>query len=189
MNPLCPITGLLAGMTSQNYPRIATDGAAVAIVWKQVISGQSQLPILFTNDISLGFPAQYDSVDLNDITNADVAIRDGMIHIVWEDPNTGTVKYRSGTYGSVLGIDNPVHGEVNIYPNPAGDMVNIQIPNEYSGNSTLSITDVLAKKISVSVLVLNNGQSTIDLNELMPGIYLLDLEVEREHFITRIVKN
>lgn len=90
-------TGIV-GLGQQNYPRIASSGNAMAIVWKQGVSGVAQLPIMFTNDIANGFPTTYDTVDLGDITNADVAISNGNIFVVWQDDNAGTVKYRFGTY-------------------------------------------------------------------------------------------
>jgi hypothetical protein len=91
----------IPGLSQQNYPRIASSGNAVGIVWKQTISGTSQLPILFTEDISNGFPASYDTVDLDNVTNADIAMADGKVVVCWQDDAAGTVYMRSGTYASV----------------------------------------------------------------------------------------
>lgn len=185
-----PITGMFAGLTNQNFPRVATDGSAVGIVWKQTVSGESQLPLLFTNDISNGFPTSYDTVDLGDVTNADIAIRDGMIHIVWEDPMSGTVKYRSGSFSSTMGIENTNNNElVSVFPNPTTGTVNVQIANNYSGNAEMNITDLLGKKISAGIVSLSNGNVVSDVCELTTGIYLLDVVIDGEHFVTRIVKN
>jgi hypothetical protein len=118
------LTGAIAGLSQQNYPRIANDGNAMAIVWKQTVSGASQLPILFTNNIANGFPAAYDMVDLNDITNADVAMRNGNVFVVWQDDNSGTVKYRSGTYSqSTTGINEIAATDFSVYPNPTNDFL------------------------------------------------------------------
>jgi hypothetical protein len=94
VNSVSNLTGSIAGLSQQNFPRIATDGSAMAIVWRQVVSGNTQLPVLFTNDIANGFPAAYDTVDLNDETDADVAVSNGNLFVIWEDDNSGTVKYR-----------------------------------------------------------------------------------------------
>jgi hypothetical protein len=185
-----PITGLLPSLNSQNFPRIATDGSAVGIVWKQNIGGQDQLPLLFTNNIGNGFPAAYDTIDLNDITNADIAIMDGSIHIVWEDANTGTVKYRKGTFNSVLGIDDNISNQnLLVYPNPASGIVQLQIANGYNGSAEVWITNLLGKRIYHAMGVFNNGKSTIDISELSIGTYLLELRINNEHFATRIIKN
>lgn len=185
-----PVTGLLPSLNSQNYPRIATDGSAVGIVWKQNIGGQDQLPLLFTNNIYNGFPAQFDTIDLNNITNTDIAIWDGNIHIVWEDAGSGTVKYRKGTFNSVLGIENANgHDMVNVYPNPSTGTVNVQIANNYSGNAEMNITDLLGKKISSNTVILNDGIVVADISRLNTGIYLLDIVINNEHFVTRIIRN
>ena len=77
-NTLCsiePLTGNIPGLSQQNYPRIANDGSAIAIVWKQSVNGDAQLPILLTPDITNGFPASYDTVAVNNVTNADVKLK------------------------------------------------------------------------------------------------------------------
>lgn len=113
------LTGPISGLSQQNYPRIATDGKAAAIVWKQTVSGAAQLPILFTNDIANGFPASYDTVDLDNITNADIAMSNGKLFVVWQDDGSGTVKYRSGTYTQVsTGINEITENNFSFFPNP-----------------------------------------------------------------------
>lgn len=187
---VAPITGMFAGLTNQNYPRVATDGSAVGIIWQQTVSGQSQLPLLFTNNIDNGFPAQYDTVDLGDVTNADIAIRDGIIHIVWEDPNSGTVKYRSGTFNSVLGVENTHNNSlVSVFPNPSTGLINVQIANNHSGKAEMNITDLLGKNISTEIVILNNGKMTVDISELKTGIYFMDVIINNDHFIAQIIKN
>jgi hypothetical protein len=184
-----PITGLLPGMTTQNFPRIATDGSAMGIVWKQTISGQDQLPLLFTNNITNGFPSQTDTVDLGDITNADIAILDGTIHIVWEDGNSGTVKYRSGTFNSVLSVNNESADDMlKIYPNPATNNLNIQISNAYSGPVEMSIYDMLGQKILTKTGIVTNGSMLLDITSFTQGIYVVELTVAHQHFSANFLK-
>lgn len=40
-----PLTGLIAGLSNQNFPRITASGNAAAIVWTQVVNGSSQLAV------------------------------------------------------------------------------------------------------------------------------------------------
>ncbi|MEI7801924.1 MAG: hypothetical protein WCI97_04720, partial [Bacteroidota bacterium] len=93
-----PITGAIAGLSQQNYPRIANSGNALAVVWKQIVNGETQLLIRFTDSIMNGLPVAYDTIDLDNITNADIAMVNGKVYVVWEDDGSGTVKYMSGTY-------------------------------------------------------------------------------------------
>src|SRR3990167_831716 len=98
LNSVKPLTENIMGLSSQNYPRISSDGSASAIVWRQVVNNVVELPILFTNDLKNGFPTQFDIVDQDEIRNADVALSNGTVFVVWEDDNSGTVKYRKGTF-------------------------------------------------------------------------------------------
>lgn len=142
------LTGNISGLNQQNYPRIAQSGNAMAIVWKQNINNFDQLPLLFTNDIANGFPAIYDTVDLNDITNADVALSNGNIFVVWEDDNSGTVKYRTGSFSPLSMPENEINeSSVSVFPNPAKDFFNININSSVNQISLLTIYNSFGQEI------------------------------------------
>ncbi len=169
------LTGNITGLTQQNYPRIAGDGNAVAIVWKQNVNGISQLPLLFTNNIAKGFGV-FDTVDLGDITNADVTMKDGKICVVWEDDNSGTVKFRMGTYTVSTGISEPSsQGYLSpvLFPNPAGSNLNIQFTGEVP-NAEIRILNVLGEEI-YSSKVKDSNNVHVDLSEFEKGIYFLQV--------------
>ena len=113
------LTGNIQGLQQQNFVRIDHSGQTAAIVWKQVVSGENQIVALFTNDISSGFPAVFDTVAINNVDKADVALSDDNIYVVWQDDNSNTVKFRSGTYcttvqaKSTQGIKS-----LSVYPSP-----------------------------------------------------------------------
>lgn len=139
------LTGQFAGLNSQNYPRIAAAGNAIAIVWKQVVNGADQLALKFTGDIAAGLPASYDSVDLNNVTNTDVALTNGNIFIVWQDDNSGTVRFRSGAIiPSAVDEADGIYG-LSIYPSLFDDF--IQINNSGKRQIAVRITDVKGKEI------------------------------------------
>lgn len=168
-NSVANLTGTIPGLTQQNYPRIASDGSALAVVWKQNVSG-AQLPILFTNEISEGLPAVYDTVDLGDITNADVALGNGKIFVVWQDDNSGTVKYRSGTYIALgTSVSENKEAKFSVFPNPASDMLTIIPLNE--GKYGLSIYNSLGQQVFSSQLTTNQ----IDISGLSDGIYQIQI--------------
>jgi hypothetical protein len=133
------LTGAIAGLSQQNYPRIASDGKAMAIVWKQTVSGSAQLPILFTNNIANGFPASYDTVALTGNTNADVSLGNENIFVVWQDDNSGTVKFRNGTYSAApTGIIELAERNFAVFPNPFYTETTFQTDNPFN-NTTLAI--------------------------------------------------
>ncbi len=178
------LTGAITGLTLQNYPRIASDGKAMAIVWKQIVTSSAQLPILFTNDIAKGFSIKYDTVDLDNITNADVVIRNGKIFVVWQDDNSGTVKYRIGMYTPSTTRTNEVsENNFSVYPNPVSSTItlqsNIDLENEEVKIVTVLGETVLAQKI-------NN--TTIDVSELNNGIYFIQIRANKYLFTKKIIK-
>jgi hypothetical protein len=123
-----PVTGAFSGLYSQNYPRIATDGLAGAIVWRQTTSGGGQIVMSFTDDLNNGFPTSISTIASGTLINADLAMSPGKIFTVWEDDGTGSVYFRQGTYHT-SGIETPaVRSIEHIYPIPATGLVNIDIP-------------------------------------------------------------
>ncbi len=171
-------TGNITGLSQQNYPRIATDGAATAIVWTQYVNGGYELLILFTNTIANGFPAMYGMVDMGDITNTDVAISNGKIVVVWEDDNAGTVKYRMGTFASVTGIkENREQDLFSVYPNPASDNLNIQLSSSFQKEKiTVSVSTVLGNEVYSSEMDPANNIISLTTKNFADGIYFIKVQ-------------
>jgi len=187
VSSLTNLTGTITGLSQQNYPRIATDGNAMAIVWKQNVSGVAQLPILFTNDITNGFSAAYDTVDLDNITNADIAMSNGKLYVVWQDDGSGTVKYRSGTYNqSTTGLSPLSFGEVGVrlYPNPVLSTLTLQ-SNIDLQNAEIKIFNLVGEK----VLTLHKTSSpALDVAALTNGIYFLQVTANNKFYTQKFIK-
>lgn len=166
-----PITGAFAGMTTQNYPRIDRYGNAMAMVWKQYVSGSDQLALLFTNNIMNGFPATYDTVDLANVYTTDVALSNGNICVVWEDEGSGTVKYRKGTFvPDITSVsETTTENSFEVYPNPANDK--LRIKNAELKIKSVEIFDVLGQLVFSEKQETGNKKQVIDISSLSPGIY------------------
>lgn len=183
LNSVIPLTGNIPGLNQQNFPRIASDGTAMAIVWKQNVNGSDQLPLLFTNNIANGFPAASDTVDLNDITNADIALTDGNIFIVWEDDNSGTVKFRWGTYNSISASVNEIEqNNFSVYPNPASDVMNITttVNEKFSVTIFNSMGELIyaADKIADCQLPIANWNK---------GLYLIEIKSDKYCLVKKVM--
>ena len=170
------LTGMFTGLTQQNYPRMANYNNTAAIVWKQLVSGTSQLGIYFTENIHNGFPINYDTVatgNVNEVSNTDVAISNGKVHVVWQDNVSGTVKYRIGTYtvaGSIKVVsDNSL---LTVFPNPAGDFINLN-SEKIPGYFGYSILDVTGKEVMNAKLNSSDSPREINVSSLCDGVYLL----------------
>ena len=173
------ITGTITGLNTQNFPRIDKFGNAMAIVWKQNVSGADQLPILFTNDFTSGFPAAYDTVDLDDITNADVALSNGNVFVVWEDDASGTVKFRKGIFSPVIAaVAERGPNYSSSFPNPVSKQLSVSVKNFL--HADLLTTD------GRKVLSIKEAQTDIDC--LPQGIYFLKIYCSDKTFTYKLFK-
>jgi hypothetical protein len=174
------LTGAVSGLTMQNYPRIASFGNVLGIVWKQIINGADQLPLLFTNDIASGLPTAYDTVAQGDITNADVAIGNGKIVVCWQDDVLGTVRIRFGTFSpntTEVAELIPSHS-FSLFPNPTTSEVTLQSDQTFS-NANIEVVDL--KGETVKQIRNYSGKSIVIKRDLLPnGIYFIKVAAENK---------
>lgn len=183
-----PLTGVFTGLTQQNYPRIAYSGNALAVVWKQIVNGTDQLALQFTNNLANGLSAGFDTVDLANITNADVALANGKIFVVWQDNGSGTVKFRSGTFTSTTGIPEAQQNLFSIFPNPSSGLLTIHLASKSAG-SQISITDVSGKNIFLKNI--SSGQSNLEVSTKAwgDGMYFITVRSEKTSSTQKLVIN
>lgn len=179
------LTGPITGLSQQNYPRIASDGKAMAIVWKQTISSLSQVALLFTNDVAAGLPSKCDTVDLANVTNTDVVLHNGNIFVIWQDDQTKTVKYRHGTYTPAVSVKKVMETEPAIYPNPASTSITIEFAN--AQNATLGILNHLGEQL-VTQICEEDLRTTLDISSLEAGIYFIQIHQNDLIFTCKFIK-
>jgi len=181
-----PLTGVVPGLSQQNYPRIDHDDRALCVVWRQVLNGESQLALRFTQDITQGLPAGFDVVDGSGIVNADVALANAKVHVVWQDENDGKVKYKLGTYSPVsTGLATPAVGKsVVMAPNPAMDHTIIRLVDHsaflaevygFAGNLVYASTETTMLRL--------------DTSEFQPGTYVVVLKQAGRQWLRKLVVN
>ncbi|CAN5618505.1 hypothetical protein BH11BAC1_BH11BAC1_20130 [soil metagenome] len=166
-----PITGSFGGLSTQNYPRLATDGTAMAIGWKQNVNGSDQFALIFTNDVANGFFGTYDTVDMSNITNVDVAIANGNVYTVWQDDGSGTVKFRSGTFNVTTGYNTlRGNGIVSCFPNPAKEIITVK--SSSAENRLITITNVLGNSILIDNIPAG-GLKILNTADWENGVYFI----------------
>ncbi len=69
-----------------------------------------------------------------------------------------------------------------IYPNPAKDMLNIQLKN--SEQASIKFINILGQEIKSSVV--NDFQANIDVSDLKPGIYIIKIDQKGKTFTTKV---
>ncbi len=179
------LTGMIAGMNLQNYPRIASDGDAMGIVWKQTISGTSELPILFTNNYTTGIPVDYEIVYSDNISNPDIAVRNGNVFVTWQDDNSGTVKCRKGTY-TPLTTDVPSIDSENylqIFPNPALDVLFIRAGGLMV--EEIEIFNIAGNRVFTGTV---HSVAQISVAGWQPGVYLIKIKSSEGNYQQTFVK-
>lgn len=167
------------GLMVQNYPRIANYGDAAAVVWKQNANSSSEIPLLFTKDISNGFPADYDTVafmDIYGLENADVAVSSDAVHVVWQNSSTDQVLYRKGIYENpdiIIENDKTTGAQLRIIPNPSHNESVISI------DGISQIESIRIFRLDASVLFekthINSPDYKIETKNFTPSTYIISV--------------
>jgi hypothetical protein len=85
------------------------------------------------------------------------------------------------------GIEEMLHeSAIKLYPNPASDVLRIEMQNHFSG--IITITDALGKELYQSSTEKNSSHFSIDLREFPPGLYFVSFRNERGRVNKRFVK-
>ncbi|MEZ4722189.1 MAG: T9SS type A sorting domain-containing protein [Flavobacteriales bacterium] len=170
---------LTPGSTAnQNYPKIAGDGAMVGIAWQE--SDAWDLNIRFAwsaSGLSGVSQSKFDTANLETDgaqTNPDIAFTENTFHIVWQDDDDKSVRYRSVEVSEVTGWNEPANNLISeLYPNPSIEVIHLRL-NQQVDKANLQLYD------NQGTLVLErNSQSqeiAIDVSGLSTGIYFLRVQ-------------
>lgn len=93
------------------------------------------------------------------------------------------------SFSKILLIDfNVVKKEIKIFPNPAKDILNVQVTGE-NGNAILQVIDITGRKLKEEKITLN-GNTTIfvDINNLPKGTYNLLLKSKTVNVQEKFIK-
>ncbi len=95
--------------------------------------------------------------------------------ISWSDCS-GQAGKSSMEQGSATSEKNVIKADINLYPNPATDVLHVRLNSRMVGNLALNIYDAQERLIQ-SKAVYNNSSSTetINVNNLKPGFYFLQI--------------
>jgi hypothetical protein len=82
--------------------------------------------------------------------------------------------------------ETPFSNKFNIYPNPADQVVYIQLKDNINISFMLTLTDLVGKKVAEKQIRLDQGNKTtsIDVSDLQNGIYMLRIS-DNENIFTR----
>ncbi|MBU0940450.1 MAG: T9SS-dependent M36 family metallopeptidase [Bacteroidetes bacterium] len=77
---------------------------------------------------------------------------------------------------------------MKVYPNPTNGLLNVRI-SKYFGNVDIQLIDITGKQVYSAIKVEFNGQKSIDLSSVNPGIYLLKVKGDSLNFVEKIILN
>ncbi len=185
-----PLTGVFAGLSQQNYPRIASSDNAAAIVWQQQVDGDSQVGLYFTKNISAGLTTNYQVVATNNVANVDLALHQGLIYLVWENEQTGKVQFRKGTYSTSSVVQLPQPGRLEVYPNPvANGPLHIRAEQAKDGPVTYLVKNSLGELVLQGKARFDAGNLQIGTEWRLPtGIYYLQVQAETLSYVARFMQ-
>ena|GEM_PF-6274565 len=75
-----------------------------------------------------------------------------------------------------------------VYPNPATDFINISFTDIVNTDLIFMLSDLSGRNIPVNTVSGENGY-LIDINELIPGMYFLNVSFNGANSVIRIIKN
>lgn len=180
------ISNTFNGLSQQNYPRIANFNNSIAIAWKQIVNGNTFIPLIYTKNIRNGLPKNYDTLAIGNISNCDVAINESKVFAVWEDDNSGTVKITSANYVSNNYIDVYTFNADKYKIQYISDSKILKI-NVEEENFSFGITDLNGKVIRAFDKSNNQNSNEISAQNWNKGVYLITLEFGNEIFSEKII--
>jgi len=184
--------------TISTSPNIASSDTLVSVVWEDYRNGIPE--ICFKRSTDGGITWDND-VLLNDITNSSqrpfIAISGPALHVVWFDFRDGSFEIyykRNPTGGNPPThiMNDLVNGNldhVDIYPNPASRILNINI-NPLTGKiRTVCLYDTDGRIVGINDFSSSPGVNkyAIDVNDLSAGLYYLEVMTDSQKYCSKVL--
>ena len=154
-----------------NFPRIHGKHDSLFVVWQAAETSNYEVYCAFGSGADFTSfeetKSQVNLVTSGTQSNPDLYYRNGFIHVVFQDGNTGNVIYRRGRL-SALGIEENQNTTLLIYPNPSSDIIQIKGLDKQENYQLLSLE---GKELKVGEITKN--KPIIDINQLPKGTYVL----------------
>jgi len=100
---------------------------------------------------------------------------------------TDTVKVIQGAFSllNTVVVDEKI--SLQLFPNPATDQISIS-GNTYLNIHSIDVFNITGQKMSTRVFASPNGNPTVMVNELNPGIYIVRIVTDKREYTTRFIK-
>jgi hypothetical protein len=156
-----------------NFPRIHGNHDSLFVVWQAAETSNYEVYCAYgSGDDFTSFEetkSQVNLVNSGTQSNPDLYYRNGYVHVVFQDGNTGNVVYRRGRI-SMAGLSENPAKDILIYPNPTSNEIHIKGINEPT-NFTITSND--GKQVMSGVV--SENKSSISVQEIPLGNYIITL--------------
>jgi Secretion system C-terminal sorting domain len=138
-----------------------------------------------------GYKAYYwyfnEWTQLNVTGNTLAANTTGSYHVIAQDENN--CRFKSNAYvHNPAGINENWNLGFQIYPNPTKDLIHIESLSSFDKNTLIYIFSMDGKLIFSQKSIPNSNRIIVDLNKVIPGLYMLRIESENNSKDIRIEK-
>ena len=176
MSPLLDLSTFETGASSHPY-EIEIDDRTVKFIFNNIMLPDSNVNLVGSN----GFLTYY--VDqLPDLNNGTEIKNEAGIYFDFNDAVITNVTTHTIDDG-IVGINEIKIADFDISPNPANDFINLKIGNDFDQNGSISIYNIIGKKVLNHFY--SGQQTTLDINTLENGVYLIKIEDESGNKKTR----
>lgn len=168
--------------SNQNYPRISSSGDTVVLAWREYFGASSEIYLSvasggqFTDLIDNGIIANQSIQGTQ--TNPDVKVQNSSVHLCYQDDYQNAVIYRYGVIQDVSGLNSVSSTDIAIYPNPAKHTITISNLNI----EKVFLLDNVGRRHE---LPMSSGGSTLNVEEIAAGVYVLHLKLNDGSFIEK----
>lgn len=163
---------------TQNFPRISGVNDTLVMVWEEKEGPNSEIMCAVTTDGSAQSLASYKSRVNSVLTGfqgkPDVIYQNGYVHVVFQDYLSGDLLYRRGQIVDVTGFGEEAFLDVELYPNPAKNSVNL-VGTDLNEIAELHLINSVGETVKISYEFHADGIA-IDLTSVeSAGLYILEV--------------
>ncbi|WP_416867598.1 MAG: T9SS type A sorting domain-containing protein [Imperialibacter sp.] len=89
---------------------------------------------------------------------------------------------------AVTGVGDDLADKVQVYPNPAQSYIEVELPDNIT-KASYRLTQISGQVVKYGDLQLNPAKTKIIVEDIGPGVYLLNISSERYAEVFRVIKN
>ncbi len=169
----------------QNYPRITGKEDTVIVAWQESDPSNPEIfcGFTFNGDLSEISSTKHivNLVTQGPQTNPDLIYKNGFIHLVYQDGNSGSVIYRRGK-PSALSLAEINIPSIDLYPNPVIDGKVTLVSNFPLNTEKIRIFDLKGNVLQVKVTSIDNFKCQIELKEIQSGTVIIEYADQAGNF-------